>query len=64
MLSLSRSHCLYLNKQVATVLIAKGHIAAATLQITLAFTGYSVYFTMGWEMHPKLPVRLEDSGPT
>jgi len=35
------------SQQVAAVLTAKGRIAAATYQITLAHAGYSIYFTNG-----------------
>jgi len=37
-------------------------IAAATQQITLARAGYSLHFTIGWDIPPKLPLLLGDSG--
>jgi len=41
-------------KQVATLLVAKGRIAAATYRITFANAGYSTYFTIGREMFPEI----------
>ena len=54
------------SKQVATVLTAKGRIAAATYRITFAHTGYSysMYFTMGREMpEPQITLDPGGSGP-
>jgi len=39
-------------KQVSAVQAAKKCIHASTYQITLASTGYSMYFTVCWEMSP------------
>jgi len=48
------------------VLTAKRHIAAATYRLTLAHarrTGHSLYFAIGKEMPPKLPLTLRGSEP-
>jgi len=46
-----------MNKTVA-ILTTKGIIAAAIYRITLTHVRYSLYFTMGREMPPTLPVSL------
>ena len=51
-------------KRVAAVLLVTGHVAAAAYQISLAHTGYYLYFTMGWEMPPKLPLPWGFQTPT
>jgi len=56
-------------EQCASLLTAEGRIVPVTNQITLAHTGYSLYFTMGRKMPPKLPLSLSPTntwflGPT
>jgi len=51
-------------EQTAAEQISKGRIAAATYRITLAHAGYFLYFTMSWEMPPKLTTSPRDPVPT
>jgi len=53
---------LYAFQQVAAVLTATGRIAAATYRITLARAAYSLCFTLGREMPPKIAPSLGGSG--
>jgi len=42
------------NNQFAAVMTAEDGIAIATYRITSAYTGYSLYLTVGRKMHTKL----------
>ena len=53
---------LYAFQQVAAVLTATVRIAAATYRITLARAAYSLCFTLGREMPPKIAPSLGGSG--
>jgi len=53
---------LYAFQQVAAVLTATGRIAAATYRITLARAAYSLCFTLGRKMPPKIAPSLGGSG--
>ena len=44
-------------------LTVKGCATVASYQITLVCAGYSVYFTTGWKMPPKLALPPWDLGP-
>ena len=58
----------YLDHEVVTLASCcstdgERHIAAATYRITLTHAGYSLYFTMGRRVSPKIVPSLGDSPP-
>ena len=56
--------CIYVSKHTAAVLTAKDRIAAATYRITLAHSGYFLYFSTGRDMAPtKTAASPGDAGP-
>jgi len=54
----------YQCQQVASVLAAKGRIAAATCRVIVAYAGYSVYFTMSRDVFPQIAYSLRSLAPT